>query len=497
MITKTVTSGQRSATATISEETKFIFSDAWNFYHVQNLGTGVVHVSMSAGATAGADGTIAIPAGGTACTTHGYPANTVYVTSSDATSVVQVIGSNSAISPFKSAAGGGGSSGTVTWGSIVGKPTFASIALSGSYADLINKPTIPIVDNNLSMLSDNAIKNKTVAEALQNLENEIDSITGGVSYVGYFASLTDRDNYSGTLIDGNWCTIDNDSLHGGKKTKYIYTSGTWIYNGEVSDTAISIDDMSGLGDTDKALSADQIVRRLNTQANTLQSAIALCAPVSSAHYHSNKSVLDKFSESDGKPLYNGAGIGGDVVVDSSLSDTSTNPVQNKVVNAALADKSNSDHIQAANKGGTGQTGYTVGDILYADTTTTLAKLAAGAADTVLTSNGTGVAPEWKTPTGSGGITQTLLYNGLVAKYNTYTLASAITNFKFLLLFFSTHTNSYKMCNVLTTEVGDKYVYYWDTTVAAFKTDYLTFTSATTFTSNNTNSYIPFELWGVK
>jgi len=108
MITKTVTSGQRSATATISEETKFIFSDMWNYFHVQNLGSGIVNISMSQGAADGSDGVIAIPAGGTACTTHGYPANTVYVTSSDATSVVQVIGSNSAISPFKSRAKGGG-----------------------------------------------------------------------------------------------------------------------------------------------------------------------------------------------------------------------------------------------------------------------------------------------------------------------------------------------------------------------------------------------------
>lgn len=108
MITKTVTGGQRSATATISEETKFIFSDAWNFYHVQNLGEGVVRVSMSAGATAGADGTIAIPAGGAACTSHNYPANSVYITAENTSDAVQVIGSNTAISPFKSAQKGGG-----------------------------------------------------------------------------------------------------------------------------------------------------------------------------------------------------------------------------------------------------------------------------------------------------------------------------------------------------------------------------------------------------
>ena len=111
MITKTVTSGQRSATATISEETRFIFSDAWSYFHVQNLGSGTVYISMSAGTAAGADGVIAIPAGGTACTMHGYPVNDVYVTST-ASDMVQIIGANSAMLPFKqgSLGGGGGSS---------------------------------------------------------------------------------------------------------------------------------------------------------------------------------------------------------------------------------------------------------------------------------------------------------------------------------------------------------------------------------------------------
>ena len=42
----------------------------------------------------------------------------------------------------------------------------------------------------------------------------------------------------------------------------------------------------------------------------------------------------------------------------------------------------------ATAGGTGQTSYAVGDILYASTTTALSKLASGAANTVLRSNGT-------------------------------------------------------------------------------------------------------------
>lgn len=50
-------------------------------------------------------------------------------------------------------------------------------------------------------------------------------------------------------------------------------------------------------------------------------------------------------------------------------------------------------LPAAN-GGTGISSYAVGDILYASGTTTLSKLAAAAAGSVLISNGAGVAPSW-------------------------------------------------------------------------------------------------------
>ena len=56
----------------------------------------------------------------------------------------------------------------------------------------------------------------------------------------------------------------------------------------------------------------------------------------------------------------------------------------------------------AASGGTGQTSYAVGDLLYASGTTALSKLTVGAANSVLTSSGT--APQWTTTLGvaSGG-----------------------------------------------------------------------------------------------
>ena len=51
-------------------------------------------------------------------------------------------------------------------------------------------------------------------------------------------------------------------------------------------------------------------------------------------------------------------------------------------------------VVPATAGGTGQTSYAVGDILYANTTTTLAKLADIATGNALISGGVGVAPSW-------------------------------------------------------------------------------------------------------
>jgi hypothetical protein len=51
-------------------------------------------------------------------------------------------------------------------------------------------------------------------------------------------------------------------------------------------------------------------------------------------------------------------------------------------------------VVPATAGGTGQTSYAVGDLLYANTTTTLAKLADVATGNALISGGVGVAPLW-------------------------------------------------------------------------------------------------------
>jgi hypothetical protein len=72
----------------------------------------------------------------------------------------------------------------------------------------------------------------------------------------------------------------------------------------------------------------------------------------------------------------------------------------------------------ATSGGTGQSSYAVGDILYASTTTALSKLGAGTNGYVLTSGGAGVAPSWAAVSAgtaaAGTLTGSTLASGVTA-----------------------------------------------------------------------------------
>lgn len=52
--------------------------------------------------------------------------------------------------------GASGGSSSVAWNDITGKPTFATVATSGSYNDLSNKPSIPTVPTNVSAFTNDA-----------------------------------------------------------------------------------------------------------------------------------------------------------------------------------------------------------------------------------------------------------------------------------------------------------------------------------------------------
>lgn len=81
------------------------FNRNYPYFWVQNQGSSDVLMGIDSGITEGKDGVIVVPAGGSACTMHGYNnRNRFYLLGSGK---VQVMGTSSAHNPFKAARKGG------------------------------------------------------------------------------------------------------------------------------------------------------------------------------------------------------------------------------------------------------------------------------------------------------------------------------------------------------------------------------------------------------
>ena len=232
---------------------------------------------------------------------------------------------------------------------------------SGSYNDLTDKPTIPVVDSSLSTTSTNAVQNKVVTNALNNKANSshnhtIANITNlqtslnGKSDVGHTHSYNDlSDKPTIPTVDVNKSYVDaglNKKVD--KKTGYSLVADSEIKRlsnvDNYDDTAIkaTINTKANSSDVYTKTQADNL---LNTKANKTD-----------LHSHTNKTVLDtiteeKITEWDNKSNF--SGNYNDLTnkptipkVDSTLSSTSTNAIQNKAVKSALDGKANNSHTHS-------------------------------------------------------------------------------------------------------------------------------------------------------
>lgn len=78
---------------------------------------------------------------------------------------------------------------SVDWGDITGKPTFATVATSGSYNDLSNKPAIPTVPTNVSAFTNDA----------GYLTSAVTSFNGNTGAVTYTAPVTSVNGKTGAV----------------------------------------------------------------------------------------------------------------------------------------------------------------------------------------------------------------------------------------------------------------------------------------------------------
>lgn len=87
-------------------EQEISFDAKYSYFFIRNDSNSTAYVSLTSGISAGADGVISIPVGDSVCTTHGYPADKLYLLGDGS---VHICGREHEINPFKTGSKGGGS----------------------------------------------------------------------------------------------------------------------------------------------------------------------------------------------------------------------------------------------------------------------------------------------------------------------------------------------------------------------------------------------------
>jgi hypothetical protein len=180
-----------------------------------------------------------------------------------------------------------------------------------------------VVDTAMSSTSTNPVQNKTVNSALG---NKVDKVTGkGLSTNDY---TTDEKNKLAGIAAGA-----NKYTH---PTSHPATMITGL--ADVATTG-SYTDLS-----DKPTSMTPTAHT-HAQSDVTGLATALSGKANTGHTHSAASTTaNGFMSKEDKTKLNGIATGANkTTVDTALSASSTNPVQNKVINAALAGKASTSH----------------------------------------------------------------------------------------------------------------------------------------------------------
>ena len=275
-----------------------------------------------------------------------------------------------------------------------GAPTLATVATSGSYNDLKNKPTIPsavTVDASLSGTSTNPVQNKAINTALAAKANASDLATVATS--GAYADLsgtptiptvptkvsaftndagylTSHQSLAAYAKTADLATVATSGAYAdltGKPTlTTVATSGSYtdLTNKPTIPTKVSqLTNDSGFLTTHQDLSAYAKTANLSAVATSgsytdLTNKPTIPTKVSQltndsgfltthqdlSAYAKSASLATVATSGSYNDLSNKPTIPAAVTVDSALSSTSTNPVQNKIINSALAAKANSSAL---------------------------------------------------------------------------------------------------------------------------------------------------------
>lgn len=266
----------------------------------------------------------------------------------------------------------------------------ATVATSGKYSDLTGKPTI---DSALSTTSTNAVQNKVINAKLTTMQTAIDGKASG-THTHSYNDLDDLPTIDTELNATSTHAVQNKAIataiNGKADSDHNHAAADITGLSKVA-TSNKYSDLDGKPTIDSALSSTSTNavqnKVINSKISTLETAIN--GKASSTHTHSyndltdtptidtdlsttssnaveNKSVTTKINElettingkADGTHTHAAADITGLATVatsgkysdltgrptiDTKLSTTSTNAVQNKVVTAAINGKAAASH----------------------------------------------------------------------------------------------------------------------------------------------------------
>lgn len=251
--------------------------------------------------------------------------------------------------------------------------------------------SIPTLDTAMSSTSRNGVENRVIKEFVN---SSIASSTG--TFRGTFDSVDELNAYSGEKKNNDYAYVVDKDASGitlkQSKYKYVDESTAWVFEYVVNDTTFTAAQLasinSGITDEDvtKIASNETAIKELNATVTNHEDTITKSAehiidkknphdvtkaqiglgdvdntsdmekPISTltqealdkkldtdsdvvknSHTHTNKEVIDKLSVNDNDELlYNDKKIGIDpITIDTELSETSTNPVQNKTITTKI------------------------------------------------------------------------------------------------------------------------------------------------------------------
>lgn len=169
--------------------------------------------------------------------------------------------------------------------------------------------------------------------------------TNTANFIGTFNSVAELEAYSGTLTNNDYAfVIGTDSEGNTIYNRYKYTGTEWLFEYALNNSSFTAAQWAAINSGITSTNIAQIATNANNIAN-LQTT-KLDATTAASTYATKTELTDGLATkqdtiSDLTTIRSGAAAGATALqasdVDNALSPTSENPVQNKVIYAAIGD----------------------------------------------------------------------------------------------------------------------------------------------------------------